>query len=239
MLRIDAVDRREGAAEDVVEPAELARPLDRDQVDGLLDDADDRVVAARVEADRAALFLGEVAALVAEANAFLDVLDRGRERERFVLRPLQEVECEAVRSAGADAGQAGELRDEILHGGAEHLPYCADMARIAEVALFTKDVARLADFYERLLGRPPDSRSDQHASFDLGGTILFIHVAGDGADHEGAPNADHVAFALDQDAAAERARSGGAEVTGPKDYYWGWSAYLQDPDGRAVELIRE
>jgi catechol-2,3-dioxygenase len=108
------------------------------------------------------------------------------------------------------------------------------MPRIAEVALFTEDVARLVDFYERLLGRPPDSRSDAHASFELEGTTLFIHVAGDGV--EGAPNVDHVAFALDQGAAAERARQSGIEVVGPRDFYWGRSAYLQDPDGRAVEL---
>jgi catechol-2,3-dioxygenase len=108
------------------------------------------------------------------------------------------------------------------------------MPRIAEVALFTEDVARLADFYERLLGRPPDSRSEAHASFELEGTTLFIHAAGDGV--EGAPNVDHVAFALDQDAAAERARQSGVEVVGPRDFYWGRSAYLQDPDGRAVEL---
>jgi catechol-2,3-dioxygenase len=112
------------------------------------------------------------------------------------------------------------------------------MPRIAEVALFTDDVRSLAAFYERLLGRPPDSSSDSHASFDLGGTTLFIHVA-EGEGHEGAPNADHVAFALDQDAAADRARSGGVDVVGPKDFYWGRSAYLRDPDGRAVELQPE
>jgi catechol-2,3-dioxygenase len=108
------------------------------------------------------------------------------------------------------------------------------MPRIAEVALFTPDVARLTDFYERLLGRAAESRSDTHATFDLGGTILFIHVAGDGV--EGAPDADHIAFALDQNAAAARARELGAEVEGPRDFYWGRSAYLRDPDGRAVEL---
>jgi len=108
------------------------------------------------------------------------------------------------------------------------------MARIAEVALFTEDVARLVNFYERLLGRPPDDRSESHASFELDGTTLFIHVAGDGV--EGAPDVDHVAFGLDQDAAAERARAAGAEVVGPRDFYWGRSAYLRDPDGRAVEL---
>jgi predicted enzyme related to lactoylglutathione lyase len=56
---------------------------------------------------------------------------------------------------------------------------------------------------------------------------------------EGAPDADHVAFALDQDAAAERARSAGADVVGPQNFYWGRSAYLRDPDGRAVELQAE
>ncbi|MFL6021622.1 MAG: VOC family protein [Gaiellaceae bacterium] len=111
------------------------------------------------------------------------------------------------------------------------------MSRISEVALFTADVSRLADFYERLLGRPADSRSHAHASFDLEGTVLFIHVAGDGV--EGAPNEDHVAFALDQDAAAERAREGGAEVVGPREFYWGRSAYVRDPDGRALELQPE
>jgi catechol-2,3-dioxygenase len=108
------------------------------------------------------------------------------------------------------------------------------MPRIAEIALFTPDVARLTDFYERLLGRSPDSRSDTHASFELGATTLFIHVAGDGV--PGAPAGDHVAFALDQDGAAARARELGVEVEGPRDFYWGRSAYLRDPDGRAVEL---
>jgi predicted enzyme related to lactoylglutathione lyase len=112
------------------------------------------------------------------------------------------------------------------------------MARIAEIALFTDDVAGLTAFYERLLDRPPESRSDQHASFDLGGTTLFIHVAG-GEAPGGAPNADHVAIALDQDDAAERARDGGAEVVGPKEFYWGRSAYLRDPDGRIIELQSE
>jgi hypothetical protein len=28
-------------------------------------------------------------------------------------------------------------------------------------------------------------------------------------------------------------------VTGPKEYYWGRSAYVRDPDGRIVELVGE
>jgi predicted enzyme related to lactoylglutathione lyase len=109
------------------------------------------------------------------------------------------------------------------------------VARIAEVALFTRDVAGLTAFYERVLGRPPDSLSDSHTSFDLGGATLFIHVAG-GEAPEGAPDGDHVAIVLDQDAAVERARAGGADVVGPKEFYWGRSAYVRDPDGRVIEL---
>jgi predicted enzyme related to lactoylglutathione lyase len=109
------------------------------------------------------------------------------------------------------------------------------MARIAEVALFTEDVPRLTSFYEQLLGRPADDSSPDHASFRLNEVTLFIHVAGEGGPAD-APNRDHVAFALDQDAAAERARAAGADVVGPKDFYWGRSAYLEDPDGRVIEL---
>ena len=49
--RVDPVDRRERAAEHVVEAAELVRPLDRDHVLRLLDDADHLGVAPRVLAD--------------------------------------------------------------------------------------------------------------------------------------------------------------------------------------------
>src|SRR5262245_52010378 len=57
---LDSVERRERAAEHVVEPAKLVGALERDHVDGLLDDAHERVVAPRVRADRAQLLFGEV-----------------------------------------------------------------------------------------------------------------------------------------------------------------------------------
>jgi catechol-2,3-dioxygenase len=113
------------------------------------------------------------------------------------------------------------------------------MARIAEVALFTTDVPRLIEFYERILGVQPRSRSESHAYFDVGQTTIFIHLATDEAP-SGAPNGDHVAFAVDdQDALSDGLRAQGHDVTGPQDFYWGRSAYVRDPDGRIVELIRE
>lgn len=87
------------------------------------------------------------------------------------------------------------------------------------VALFAADVRARIAFYEVLLVCSPDSSSDSHASFELDETTLFIHRTGTG-DHESAPNADHVAFALDQDAAVERVRAVGADVVGPGNFYW-------------------
>src|SRR6185369_15154452 len=85
VLGLDPVERRERAAEHVVEPAVLVRTLDRDQVRGLLDDADDRVVAPFVTADLAGLVLGQVPALVAETDALLDLLERAGQCERLLL----------------------------------------------------------------------------------------------------------------------------------------------------------
>jgi catechol 2,3-dioxygenase-like lactoylglutathione lyase family enzyme len=112
------------------------------------------------------------------------------------------------------------------------------MARIAEIALFTSDVPKLIEFYERLLGQRPRARSESHAYFDVGETTIFIHLATDEADHD-APNGDHVAFAVeDQDALSADLRDAGIDVVGPKIYDWGRSAYVRDPDGRIIEIVR-
>jgi len=113
------------------------------------------------------------------------------------------------------------------------------MARIAEVALFTTDVPRMIEFYERLLGTTPRSRSESHAYFDVGDTTVFIHLATDEAP-SGAPNGDHIAFAVpDQDSLSDELRSQGHDVSGPKQFYWGRSAYVRDPDGRIIELVAD
>ena len=119
---IDTVDGGERAAEHVIQAAVLGRALYGKQVNGLLDDANDRAVAPRVEADAAHVFLGEVAALAAKPHFFLHVLDRLRERESLVLVRTQQVEGEPLSRARAHAGQARQLRDEVVDGRAEHGP---------------------------------------------------------------------------------------------------------------------
>ena len=112
VLGVDPVDRREGAAEHVVEAAVLVGALDRDHVGRLLDHADRRPVAVGVGADPAARPLGEVEALLAEADLLLHLADRVAERRRLFVGGAQDVEGEALRGALADPRQARELGDE-------------------------------------------------------------------------------------------------------------------------------
>jgi catechol-2,3-dioxygenase len=114
------------------------------------------------------------------------------------------------------------------------------MARLAEIALFTADVPRLIEFYERVLGMQPRSRSESHAYFDVGETTILIHLVTDDDVPHDAPGGDHVAFAVAaQDALSDELRGTGHDVVGPKVYDWGRSAYVRDPDGRIVELIQD
>ncbi len=60
-------------------------------------------VAARVDADLAALGLGQVAALGAEADPLLHLANGVGERERVLGRGLEQVEREPLGRSGADA----------------------------------------------------------------------------------------------------------------------------------------
>ncbi len=79
VVRADALDRADRAAEHVVATAELAGLLDRDDVLRLLDDAEHRAVATRVAADPAQLVSRDVAADVAEAHLLRDLGERGHQ----------------------------------------------------------------------------------------------------------------------------------------------------------------
>lgn len=113
------------------------------------------------------------------------------------------------------------------------------MSAIAEVALFTEDVAGGVAFYKLLLGVETMVEWPGGAIFAVGGTKLLIHDRAAGMDG-GPPNEDHFAVAvtdLDASCAALRLR-GHSLLVEPHDYPWGKSAYLRDPDGRLVELAQ-
>jgi catechol 2,3-dioxygenase-like lactoylglutathione lyase family enzyme len=108
---------------------------------------------------------------------------------------------------------------------------------LVEIALFTDDVESAKAFYGRLLGASPEAEWPGGAIYAGGGAKLLVHERA-GAPEGGPPNEDHFALGVaDLDAAAAAlAEQGVAFLVEPREYPWGRSAYLRDPDGRLVEL---
>jgi catechol 2,3-dioxygenase-like lactoylglutathione lyase family enzyme len=108
---------------------------------------------------------------------------------------------------------------------------------LVEIALFTDDVEAATAFYGRLLGAAPEAEWPGCAIYAAGTAKLLVHERG-GAPEGGPPNEDHFALGVpDVDAsAAELEAAGLTFLVPPRDFPWGRSAYLRDPDGRLVEL---
>jgi predicted enzyme related to lactoylglutathione lyase len=113
------------------------------------------------------------------------------------------------------------------------------LTTLAEIALFTDDVTRACAFYESLVGTPPISEWPGGAIFSVGDGKLLVHEKA-ATMSDGPPNEDHFALSVeDLDRACGALAENGAHVlVDPRDYPWGRSAYLRDPDGRLVELTQ-
>jgi len=111
--------------------------------------------------------------------------------------------------------------------------------KLHELAYFTDNVQGMADFYHGLLGSEPVAQSEDMAIFMSGGVKIFIHRNYQPAEGE-LPAKNHIAFAVDEvDAACASLTGQGLTLeVPPKDYYWGRSAYLNDPDGHMLEITK-
>ena len=111
------------------------------------------------------------------------------------------------------------------------------MIEFAEIAVFTDDVDAARIFYEHLLGVSPQAEWSGGAIYAAGSMKLLVHERS-GAMENGPPNEDHIALGVpDLDSAYDELRAQGvAFLVEPRDYPWGRSAYLRDPDGRLLEL---
>ena len=116
MLGSHAVQRRKRAVQDVEDAIPGARLLDGADVGGLLDDAHQALVAGGAGAIEAGIDVGDVVADGAEAQALLDLADRGGERFGVLIVGAQDVKGQALRGFVADAGQLAQLLDEARHG---------------------------------------------------------------------------------------------------------------------------
>lgn len=111
------------------------------------------------------------------------------------------------------------------------------MSAVTEVAVFTDDIAGAVAFYRNLVGAAPVSEWPGGAIFAAGSVTILVHERS--ATMEGGPpNEDHFAVAVsDLDTACDTLREQGATMLlEARDYPWGRSAYVRDPDGRLVEL---
>src|SRR5690606_11144340 len=112
IVRADTVDGADRAAEYVVLAAVRTGALDRQDVLGFLDDADDVRVPTHAAADAPLLLLGDVAADRAEPD-LLGERDEPLGKPLGVRRvPGEHVERDPLRALRADAGQPAQLVDE-------------------------------------------------------------------------------------------------------------------------------
>jgi predicted enzyme related to lactoylglutathione lyase len=111
------------------------------------------------------------------------------------------------------------------------------VSELVEIALFTDDVESAKAFYGRLLGTAPEVDWPGGAIYAAGAAKVLVHERGD-APGGGPPNEDHFALGVaDLDAtSAALVEAGLTFLVEPRDFPWGRSAYLRDPDGRLVEL---
>ena len=111
------------------------------------------------------------------------------------------------------------------------------MLKLIEVARFSEDVAATSAFYQQLLGSEPCFQMEGMTEFQLGEATLRIHRTYQPGEGE-LPPEDHLAFEVEnlEAACAEAEKSGMTIEHPPREYDWGKSAYLRDPDGRLVEL---
>jgi catechol 2,3-dioxygenase-like lactoylglutathione lyase family enzyme len=109
--------------------------------------------------------------------------------------------------------------------------------KLSEIAHFTPNVAGMAAFYRALLNRDPVAASTEMAIFMEGDVKVFIHKAYEPGEGELPPEDHHAYTVPDVDAACRALAEKGLVIAlEPRDYYWGRSAYLRDPDGNLIEL---
>ena len=97
----------------------------------------------------------------------------------------------------------------------------------------------MSGFFRRLLGVEPVASSDKMTIFFLNDTRIFIHYRYLAQHGELLPEDQHDSLVDSLDAACKWMVQQGMSVEiPPRDYEWGRSAYLRDPDGHQIEITQ-
>ena len=110
--------------------------------------------------------------------------------------------------------------------------------KLEEIAIFTDKVKATAEFYLNLGGKA-GYQNDSMSIINFENVKILIHATYEPGEGD-LPCENHIAFgSRDVDMDAQRlAESGTLILYEPKDYDWGRSAYLRDPNGKLVELTQ-
>ena len=108
--------------------------------------------------------------------------------------------------------------------------------KLEEIAIFTDKVKETAAFYLNLGGKA-GYQNDDMAIIQFENVKILIHATYEPAEGD-LPCENHIAFgSMNVDLEAQRlSASGTSMLYAPKDYDWGRSAYLRDPNGMLVEI---
>ncbi len=112
------------------------------------------------------------------------------------------------------------------------------MSATLTVYIMTRDLGRLRRFYEAGLGTNGGERSGNWVPFELPRATFALHAA----HPDGGEDTQKVSYSFgvdDIDAAVTRFETAGATVLrGVADESYGRKAVLEDPDGRAFEIVQ-
>ena len=101
--------------------------------------------------------------------------------------------------------------------------------KLAEVVVYTQDMARATAFYKDTLGLEPTFESDHWTTFDTGACTLALHA--------GSEAPDPTFLVDDLDAARENLDEAGVDVTEIREAMPGLRVFdARDPDGNRFSL---
>ena len=101
--------------------------------------------------------------------------------------------------------------------------------KLAEVVVYTQDMARATAFYKDTLGLEPTFESDYWTTFDTGACTLALHA--------GSEAPDPTFLVDDLDAARENLDAAGVDVTEIREPMPGVRVFdARDPDGNRFSL---